>query len=300
MSKHVQTIGVLTSGGDAPGMNAAMRAVVREALFKGLKVKGISRGYAGLLNEDIFDMTASDVSETISKGGTKLQTARCTEFVDPDVQKMAAEICKKHGIDALVVIGGDGTMLRSAHTALRLDIPITGIDAGCAGYYARIKENEIEETEESSQNFTNVLGNDDEIVEEKSETAKVDYKEELSTRTVDKLKEKSAQEEASKIQEKDSIKDILDDENIPNIEDSLNINEDESFLSKEDEKNISEIIETVEKNPRITLWSAKSAAVLRYLRKTQPEFSISKEASRLIDEAIAEEYPEIWTLFNHL
>ena len=162
------------------------------------------------------------------------------------------------------------------------------------------EENEIEETEESSQNFTNVLGNDDEIVEEKSETAKVDYKEELSTRTVDKLKEKSAQEEASKIQEEDSIKDILDDENIPNIEDSLNINEDESFLSKEDEKNISEIIKTVEKNPRITLWSAKSAAVLRYLRKTQPEFSISKEASRLIDEAIAEEYPEIWTLFNHL
>ena len=117
---------------------------------------------------------------------------------------------------------------------------------------------------------------------------------------MDKLKEKSAQEEASKIQEEDSIKDILDDETIPNIEDSLNINEDESFLSKEDEKNISEIIETVEKNPRITLWSAKSAAVLRYLRKTQPEFSISKEASRLIDEAIAEEYPEIWTLFNHL
>ena len=76
MSKHVQTIGVLTSGGDAPGMNAAMRAVVREALFKGLKVKGISRGYAGLLNEDIFDMTASDVSETISKGGTFAHPSR--------------------------------------------------------------------------------------------------------------------------------------------------------------------------------------------------------------------------------
>ena len=162
------------------------------------------------------------------------------------------------------------------------------------------EENEIEETEESSQNFTNVLGNDDEIVEEKSKTAKVDYKEELSTKTVDKLKEKSAQEEASKIQEEDSIKDILEDETNPNIEDSLDIKDDESFLSKEDEKNISEIIETVEKNPRITLWSAKSAAVLRYLRKTQPEFSISKEASRLIDDAIAEEYPEIWTLFNHL
>ena len=97
MSNHVETIGVLTSGGDAPGMNAAMRAVVREALFKGKKVKGISRGYAGLLNEDIFDMTASDVSETISRGGTKLQTARCTEFVDPDVQKMAAEFREVNG-----------------------------------------------------------------------------------------------------------------------------------------------------------------------------------------------------------
>ena len=92
MANQVETIGVLTSGGDSPGMNAAMRAVVREALFKGKKVKGISRGFAGILNEDIFDMNAADVSETIARGGTKLQTARCTEFVDPDIQKMAAEI----------------------------------------------------------------------------------------------------------------------------------------------------------------------------------------------------------------
>lgn len=139
MSKHVQTIGVLTSGGDAPGMNAAMRAVVREALFKGLKVKGISRGYAGLLNEDIFDMTASDVSETISKGGTKLQTARCTEFVDPDVQKMAAEICKKHGIDALIVIGGDGSfrgaLALAQHGINTIGIPGTiDLDIACTDY----------------------------------------------------------------------------------------------------------------------------------------------------------------------
>lgn len=165
------------------------------------------------------------------------------------------------------------------------------------------EKNETEKDEtshEDPETFTNVLGNDDEVVEEKSQTAKVDYKEELSTKTVDKRRENSFQEKPSKIEEEDPIKNILDDENIPNIEDSLDINDNESFLSKEDEKNISEIIETVEKNPRITLWSAKSAAVLRYLRKTQPEFSISKEASRLIDEAIAEEYPEIWTLFNHL
>lgn len=139
MSKQVETIGVLTSGGDAPGMNAAMRAVVREALFKGKKVKGISRGYAGLLNEDIFDMNASDVSETIARGGTKLQTARCTEFVDPDVQKMAAEICKKHGIDALVVIGGDGSfrgaLALAQHGINTIGVPGTiDLDIACTDY----------------------------------------------------------------------------------------------------------------------------------------------------------------------
>ena len=139
MAKQVETIGVLTSGGDAPGMNAAMRAVVREALFKGKKVKGISRGYAGLLNEDIFDMNASDVSETIARGGTKLQTARCTEFVDPDVQKMAAEICKKHGIDALVVIGGDGSfrgaLALAQHGINTIGVPGTiDLDIACTDY----------------------------------------------------------------------------------------------------------------------------------------------------------------------
>ena len=139
MSKQVETIGVLTSGGDAPGMNAAMRAVVREALFKGKKVKGISRGFAGLLNEDIFDMTASDVSETIARGGTTLQTARCTEFIDPDVQKMAAEICKKHGIDALVVIGGDGSfrgaLALAKHGINTVGVPGTiDLDIACTDY----------------------------------------------------------------------------------------------------------------------------------------------------------------------
>ena len=107
------------------------------------------------------------------------------------------------------------------------------------------------------------------------------------------------------------------EEAINNIESSINLNEDAqgsgkiidasddmnengSFLSEKEEKLIGEVIETVENNPRITLWSARSAAVLRYLRKTEPEFSISNEASNLIDAAIAEKYPEIWTLFNHL
>ena len=106
MAKEINTIGVLTSGGDAPGMNAAIRAVVRQALSKGKKVKGIKRGYAGLLNEEIIDMDAKSVSDSISRGGTILQTARCMEF---EGQQKGAEICRKHGIDAIVVIGGDGS-----------------------------------------------------------------------------------------------------------------------------------------------------------------------------------------------
>ena len=139
MANEIKTIAVLTSGGDAPGMNAAMRAVVREALYKGKKVKGIHRGYAGLLNEEIFDMDASSVSDTISRGGTKLQTARCTEFVDPDVQKRAADICRKHEIDAIVVIGGDGSF-RGAQRLAALGINTVGVpgtidlDIACTEY----------------------------------------------------------------------------------------------------------------------------------------------------------------------
>lgn len=109
MAKEINTIGVLTSGGDAPGMNAAIRAVVREAIAKGKKVKGIKRGYAGLLQEEIVDMEAKDVSDIIQRGGTILQTARCMEFKTPEGQQKAAEICKKHGIDGIIVIGGDGS-----------------------------------------------------------------------------------------------------------------------------------------------------------------------------------------------
>ena len=109
MAKEIKTIGVLTSGGDAPGMNAAIRAVVREALGKGLKVKGIKRGYAGLLQEEIVDMEVRSVSDTIQRGGTILQTARCKEFTTAEGQQKGAEICRKHGIDGVIVIGGDGS-----------------------------------------------------------------------------------------------------------------------------------------------------------------------------------------------
>lgn len=109
MSKEVNTIGVLTSGGDAPGMNAAIRAVVRSAIFAGKVVKGICRGYAGLLDNDIIDLDGKSVADTIQRGGTILYTARCEEFKTEEGQKKGAEICRQNGIDGLVVIGGDGS-----------------------------------------------------------------------------------------------------------------------------------------------------------------------------------------------
>ena len=109
MAKEIKTIGVLTSGGDAPGMNPAIRAVVRTAINKGLKVKGIQKGYNGLINDEIIDMDKKSVSDIIQRGGTILYTARCLEFMTEEGQKKAAEVCKKHGIDGIVVIGGDGS-----------------------------------------------------------------------------------------------------------------------------------------------------------------------------------------------
>ena len=136
---EINTIGVLTSGGDAPGMNAAIRAVVRTALARGLKVKGIMRGYQGLLNEEIVDMEAKSVSDIIQRGGTVLGTARCLEFKTAEGQERGAEICKKHGIDGIVVIGGDGSY-RGAQKLARLGINTIGIpgtidlDISCTDY----------------------------------------------------------------------------------------------------------------------------------------------------------------------
>lgn len=109
MTSHVKRIGILTSGGDAPGMNAAIRAIVRAAISAGIEVKGIRRGYAGLLEEDIIDMDAKSVSDIIERGGTILYTARCNEFKTAEGQQKGANILRKHGIDGVVVIGGDGS-----------------------------------------------------------------------------------------------------------------------------------------------------------------------------------------------
>jgi len=108
MEKQIKTIGVLTSGGDAPGMNAAVRAVVRTGLHKGFRMIGIQRGYNGLLNGECFEMNLRSVSNIISAGGTILYTARCLEFKTKEGQDKGAEKCRELGIDALVVIGGDG------------------------------------------------------------------------------------------------------------------------------------------------------------------------------------------------
>lgn len=137
--KTIKTIGVLTSGGDAPGMNAAIRAVVRRGLSSGLNVKGIYKGYNGLLNEEIVDMSAKDVSDTIERGGTILYTARCSEFRTAEGQQRGAEICRKHGIDGLVVIGGDGSFA-GAQKLANLGINTIGVpgtidlDIACTEY----------------------------------------------------------------------------------------------------------------------------------------------------------------------
>lgn len=109
MANEIKKIGVLTSGGDAPGMNAAIRAVVRKAIVSGIRVMGIKKGFQGLLNEEIFEMERNHVSEIIQRGGTVLGTARSSEFRELEGQVKAAEICRKQGIDALVIIGGDGS-----------------------------------------------------------------------------------------------------------------------------------------------------------------------------------------------
>ena len=139
MAKKVTTIGVLTSGGDAPGMNAAIRAVVRAGISSGLKVKGVRRGYAGLLEEDIIDMDTMSVTDIVQRGGTILFTSRCKEMMTPEGQQKAADICRKHGIDGMVVIGGDGSFRGaqklSANGINTIGIPGTiDLDIACTEY----------------------------------------------------------------------------------------------------------------------------------------------------------------------
>ena len=121
-------IGVLTSGGDAPGMNAAVRAVVRSAIVDGMEVVGIKRGFAGIFDEDFVTMDSRSVAGILTLGGTKLHTARCMEFYEEEYQKKAADILRKHGIEGLVVIGGDGSFCGAAALS-RLGIKVVGVPA---------------------------------------------------------------------------------------------------------------------------------------------------------------------------
>lgn len=123
----ISTIGILTSGGDAPGMNAAIRAVTRAAISNGWKVKGIYRGYEGLINNDIKDFTSESVSGTINRGGTILRTARCKDFMDESGRAKAYDNIKANGIDALVVIGGNGSLAGAQILAAEYDIPCVGL-----------------------------------------------------------------------------------------------------------------------------------------------------------------------------
>ena len=163
MAKAVKTIGVLTSGGDAPGMNAAIRAVVRVAINKGLKVKGIMRGYAGLLEEEIVDMESTSVSDTINRGGTILYTARCKEFTTPEGQQRGAEICRKHGIDGMVVIGGDGSF-KGAGKLSALGINTIGLpgtidlDIACTDYTIAIDKIRDTSTSHERCSIVEVMG----------------------------------------------------------------------------------------------------------------------------------------------
>ncbi len=123
----MKKIGLLTSGGDAPGMNAAIRAVVRSAIYYGMEVCGIERGYAGLINDEVIPMEMRSVSDIVQRGGTKLRTARCLEMKTLEGQAQAVETLKKHGIEGLVVIGGDGSFRGAKALTENFGIPTIGI-----------------------------------------------------------------------------------------------------------------------------------------------------------------------------
>ena len=123
----IKCVGILTSGGDAPGMNAAIRAVTRSAIYNGLKVKGIYRGYKGLITGEIQEFKTQNVSNIIQLGGTILKTARCAEFKTPEGRQIAHETMVREGIDALIVIGGDGSLTGARLLAEEYDVPCIGL-----------------------------------------------------------------------------------------------------------------------------------------------------------------------------
>ena len=124
---EIKCIGILTSGGDAPGMNAAIRAVTRTAIYRGFTVKGILRGYRGLVNDEIIELKSQSVSNIIQQGGTMLKTARCREFETSEGRRTAYEHMTAAGIDALVVIGGDGSLTGASIFAREYNVPIVGL-----------------------------------------------------------------------------------------------------------------------------------------------------------------------------
>ena len=123
----IKCIGILTSGGDAPGMNAAIRAVTRSAIYNGLKVKGIYRGYKGLITGEIKEFKTENVSNIIQLGGTILKTARCQEFRTPEGRQIAYETMQREGIDALIIIGGEGSLTGARLLAQEFDVPCIGL-----------------------------------------------------------------------------------------------------------------------------------------------------------------------------
>ena len=127
MERHIKTIGILTSGGDAPGMNAAIRAVTRTARFYDMNVVSIMRGYQGLIDKEFVKFTSSSVSNTIQRGGTILKTARSKAFMEADGRKQAYANMVEEGIDALIVIGGNGSLTGAQLFAREYDIPIIGL-----------------------------------------------------------------------------------------------------------------------------------------------------------------------------
>ncbi|NTS42176.1 6-phosphofructokinase [Flavisolibacter sp. BT320] len=127
MERKINRIAVLTSGGDAPGMNAAIRAVVRTALFEGMEVYGIRRGYQGLVEEDIFPMDSRSVANIIQRGGTILKSARCKAFYTAEGRKQGYEVLKKYGIEGLIVIGGDGSFKGAMALSTEYNIPVVGL-----------------------------------------------------------------------------------------------------------------------------------------------------------------------------
>ena len=127
MGKQIKTVGILTSGGDAPGMNACIRAITRTAIFNGMKVMGIYRGYEGLINGEIKEFTSESVSNTIQRGGTILKTARSMEFMTPEGMQKAYDNLVKFGIDAFIVIGGNGSLTGAQNLAREYDYPVIGL-----------------------------------------------------------------------------------------------------------------------------------------------------------------------------